>query len=86
MDRFDDLDPRFTNGGKSVICASNRPDDTLRGDTRHIPFQKEMDLYLAHLDKDQIEIEKLVSTPLVDERQPVPLSNNDFIYLAEECA
>ncbi|MBM71916.1 MAG: hypothetical protein CL847_03940 [Crocinitomicaceae bacterium] len=84
VDRFDDLDPRFTNGGKSVIFASNRPDDTLRGDTRHIPFQKEMDLYLAHLDKDQIEIEKLVSTPLVDERKPVPLSNNDFIYLAEK--
>lgn len=84
IDKYDDLDPRFTNGGNSIIFASNRPDDTLRNETNYAPFARELDLYLAHLDRDQIQLERLVHTPLVDERQPIPLSENDFVYLAEK--
>ena len=38
IDKYDDLDPRFTNGGNSIIFASNRPDDTLRNETNYAPF------------------------------------------------
>lgn len=82
-DRFDDLSPRFTSDGRSIIFASNRPDDTLRNDQGFIPVKRELDLFLAHLDEEEVTIERLINTPNVDERQPVPLPDGDFIYLAE---
>lgn len=84
IDKYDDLDPKFTSDGNSIIFASNRPDDTLRADVSYTSHSENLDLYLVHLDKDDLEIEKLLNTPLVDERNPIPLSENDFIYLAEK--
>ena len=84
IDKYDDLDPRFTSDGNSVIFASNRPDDTLRADVSYTSHTDKLDLFLVHLDRDEVELEKLIETPLVDERNPIPLSENDFIYLAEK--
>jgi hypothetical protein len=83
-DRFDDLDPRFTDDGNAIIFSSNRPDDTLRNDGAYIPFASNLDLFLLDISGKDLVLERLVHTPLIDERNPVPLSNDDFIYLSEK--
>jgi WD40 repeat protein len=82
-DRFDDLNPRYTSDGKSIIFSSNRPDETLRGDRKNIPFSASLDLFLCHLDEDETRLERLINTPNVDERYPIPLPNDEFVYLSE---
>ena len=82
-DRFDDLNPRFTADGRSIIFSSNRNDETLRGDRGNTPFSAPLDLYLCHLDEEAPRLERLISTPSVDERYPIPLPNNEFVYLSE---
>ena len=82
-DRFDDLNPRYTSDGKSIIFSSNRMDETLRDDRENIPFAAPLDLFLCHLGDDEPRLERLVSTPNVDERFPIPLPNDEFIYLSE---
>ena len=84
VDRFDDLNPKFTADGNSIIFSSNRPDDTLSGDVSYAAFERNLDIFLAHIDKDEVEIERLIETPHVDERNTVPLSENDFLYVAEK--
>ena len=84
VDRFDDLNPKFTADGNSIIFSSNRPDDTLSGDVSYAAFERNLDIFLAHIDKDEVEIERLIETPHVDERNAVPLSENDFLYVAEK--
>lgn len=82
-DRFDDLNPRYTANGKSIIFSSNRSDEILRDDRENIPFSAPLDLFLCHLDGDEPRLERLVSTPNIDERFPIPLPNDEFIYLSE---
>lgn len=82
-DRFDDLHPRFTKDGKSIIFSSNRPDSKLREDRDNIPFNSNLDLFIYHIDEEIRPIEQLVNTPLIDERYPVPLRVQEFIYLSE---
>ncbi|PCJ80724.1 MAG: hypothetical protein COA49_07810 [Bacteroidetes bacterium] len=82
-DRFDDLNPRFTENGLSIIFSSNRSDEVLRGDRENIPFNKQLDIYLCHLDEKTPYLEQLVKTPRIDERFPIPLPNREFVYLSE---
>jgi len=82
-DRFDDLNPRFTEDGRSIIFSSNRPDEVLREDRENIPFPKELDLYLCHMEGKITYLERLVHTSKIDERYPIPLPNSEFVYLSE---
>ena len=57
-DRFDDLMPAFWPEDNTFIFASNRPDDTLRNDRLDHPFPANLDLYVANLDDDPLELER----------------------------
>ena len=80
-DRFDDLMPAFWPDQNTFIFASNRPDDTLRNDQLDHPFPANLDLYVANLDDDPIQLERWTHTPEVDERQPQPRAKGEFTYL-----
>lgn len=82
-DRFDDLHPRYSKDGKSIIFSSNRPDALLRDDRDNIAFNANLDLYVYHLNQENNPLEQLVNTPLIDERFPVPLRDEEFVYLSE---
>jgi len=82
-DRFDDLYPRFTSDGSRIIFSSNRTDDTLRDDRENKAFASDLDLFIYDLASEELVLERVVSTPGVDERYPTPLPNNEFVYLAE---
>lgn len=82
-DRFDDLHPRYTQDGRSIIFSSNRPDATLRDDIENIPFNSNLDLFIYHIEEQNLPIEQLVSTPLIDERYAIPLRGQEFVYLSE---
>ena len=64
--------------------ASNRPDDTLRNDRLDHPFPANLDLYVANLDDDPLELERWTHTPEVDERLPQPRSHGEFTYLVNQ--
>lgn len=80
-DRFDDLQPAFWPGTQTFMFASNRPDDTLRNDRLDHPYPANLDLYVASLSDDPIELTRWTHTPDVDEREPQPLSDGEFSYL-----
>ncbi len=82
-DRYDDLHPRYTKDGKSIIFSSNRPDSELREDRENIPFESNLDLFIYHIDEKNKNLEQLVNTPLIDERYPMPLRGKEFVYLSE---
>lgn len=83
-DRFDDLAPAFWPDRDAFVFASNRPDDTLRNDRLNHPYPAALDLYVARLSDDPIRLERWTHTPDVDERFPLPLPDQQFVYLEED--
>ena len=85
-DLFDDLSPRFINGGRQIIFASNRNDDTIRidGKTLYQKMSKRNDLFLYdHKNKSKV-LRRVTNTPDVDESSPYPYGKNYISYLGEK--
>jgi hypothetical protein len=84
-DLYDDLSPKFLNGGRQIIFASNRVDDTIRidGKTLYQKLGKKNDLFLYdHKGKSKI-LRRVTSTPEIDESSPYPYGKNYITYLGE---
>jgi hypothetical protein len=84
-DLYDDLSPKFLNGGRQIIFASNRVDDTIRidGKTLYQKLGKKNDLFLYdHKGKSKV-LRRVTSTPEVDESSPYPYGKNYITYLGE---
>ena len=84
-DLYDDLNPKFINGGRQIIFASNRIDDTIRIDGKTL-FQKlgnRNDLFLYdHKNKSKI-LRRVTATPDIDESSPHGYGKNYVTYLGE---
>lgn len=84
-DLYDDLSPRFISGGRQIIFASNRVDDTLRmdGKTLYQKLSKKNDLFLYdHQNKSKL-LRRVTMTPDIDESSPYPYGKNYITYLGE---
>lgn len=82
-DIYDDLNPRFTKDGSSLIFASNRPDDTLRTLSKGVFPSAHTDIYLMHLDKSSgRKLEQVTFTPEVSENHPSPYIGKNYTFLA----
>lgn len=82
-DSFDDLHPRFTPDGQSLVFSSNRPSVPNRASAPargrvSTPAQTHHDLYLYSLESG--DIERLTDTPEIDERQPQALGGQRFVF------
>jgi hypothetical protein len=85
-DLYDDLSPKFINGGRQIIFASNRIDDTLRvdGKTLYQKLGKKNDLFLYdHKNKTKI-LRRVTATPDIDESSPHGYGKNYITYLGEK--
>jgi hypothetical protein len=85
-DLYDDLNPRFVMGGRQIIFASNRIDDTIRidGKTLYQKLGKKNDLFLYDYKNKSKILRRVTNTPEIDESSPYPYSKNYITYLGEK--
>ncbi len=80
-DLYDDLDPAFADGGRSVLFSSDRTDDTLRSSTEVVWTNAHKDIFRYDLVSRSPVLARLTSTPGVDERQPMQYDSANYTYL-----
>lgn len=82
-DQFDDLDPAFADGGRTILFSSNRPDDTLRTNTPPAWVPTDKDIFRFDLETRGRVLTRLTNTPGVDERQPAMYDSTDYTWLSD---
>jgi hypothetical protein len=81
-DQFDDLDPAFADGGRSIIFSSNRTDDTLRANTAPVWMPNSKDIFRYDLEKRSPLLTRFTQTPDVNERQPAMYDSTRYTWLS----
>ncbi|MCO6483070.1 MAG: PD40 domain-containing protein [Flavobacteriales bacterium] len=81
-DQFDDLDPAFADGGRTILFSSNRPDDTLRANTAPAWVPNSKDIFRYDLATRGQVLTRLTNTPGVDERQPAMWDSLHYTWLS----
>ncbi|MBX2973061.1 MAG: PD40 domain-containing protein, partial [Flavobacteriales bacterium] len=82
-DRYDDLDPRFVDGGRRIIFSSDRSDDTLRTKADAGLTSGRKDIFLFDLETRSRILTRLTATPGVDEVQPAQYDSLSYTYLGD---
>ncbi len=82
-DIWDDLHPRFVDGDRRIIFASNRTDDTLRAKVEVDTYETAKDIYLFNLESRSRNLERLTATPGIDEDFPNEYGTKLYSYLAD---
>ncbi|MBS1937018.1 MAG: PD40 domain-containing protein [Bacteroidetes bacterium] len=80
-DQWDDLDPAFADGGRSIIFSSNRTDDTLRANTDPAWTNNSKDIFILDLARRSNVLKRLTNTPAADERQPMMNDSVRYTWL-----
>jgi hypothetical protein len=83
-DIYDDLYPRFVNGGSEIIFSSNRPDDTLRSRVGSDFFAVDKDIFVYNLDSRSPLLTRITSTPGVNEIMPAQKDSIRFTFLSRQ--
>lgn len=82
-DTWDDLEPRFVDGGRRIIFSSDRVDDTLRVTKEVVPARAHKDIFLLDLERRGRVLTRLTATPDVSESQPFQLDSASYTYLSD---
>jgi len=82
-DQFDDLEPRFTDGGRRIIFSSDRYDDTLRTKADVALVNGNKDVFLFDLETRSNRLTRLTATPGVNEMQPAQYDSASYTYLSD---
>lgn len=82
-DQFDDLDPRFVDGGRRIIFSSDRTDDTLRAKADVALVNGNKDIFLLDLETRSPLLTRLTATPGVNEVQPAQYDSANYTYLSD---
>jgi hypothetical protein len=84
-DKWDDLTPSFIEGGRRVIFASNRPDDTLRTETDElVAIPSAHDVFIFDLESRSKFLNRITQTKEVDESLPFEYSDKYYTFLSTE--
>ncbi|MBK9147776.1 MAG: PD40 domain-containing protein [Flavobacteriales bacterium] len=83
-DPWDDLEPRFVDGGRRVIFSSDRTDDTLRVMKDIVAKRGHKDLFLLDMERRWSVLTRLTATPGISESQPFQLDSTGYTYLSDE--
>ncbi|MFC2102642.1 hypothetical protein ACFLS7_06565 [Bacteroidota bacterium] len=84
-DIYDDFSPRFLPGSSEIIFASNRVSDTVRFyekvDISKLTFNNDIFIY-KYRSRSPL-LKRITNTPLANEVQPFPYSDNYLCYLSD---
>lgn len=85
-DVYDDLNPRFVDGGRSIVFSSNRVSDSLTASVkgREIIQSHTYDLFLYNVKTRSPLLRRITNTPGVSETQPMPWDDTHFTYLSDQ--
>lgn len=81
-DIWDDMNPNFIDGGRKIIFASNRPDDTLRSKVDNDVYVTDKDIFIYDLETRNNVLERITNTPSIDERYPAEYKDKHYTYLS----
>jgi len=82
-DDFDDLEPRFAFKDSKVVFTSNRMDDTLRSNYHSPILPKYTDIFALELSNRTAPLERLSSTPEINEHSPYQYDSLRYTYLSD---
>jgi len=82
-DKYDDLNPRFSESGKQIFFVSNRNNDSLNIDHQVNEFKHEKDIFVLNLNRNTNRFESVTNTDFIDESNPI-ISENQLYYLVQE--
>jgi Tol biopolymer transport system component len=85
-DIYDDLNPRFICGSSKIIFASNRTNDTIRGNVKeemknNLPHFT--DLFIYDLKTRSNVLKRVTNTPYINETAPTEYEGDKFAYLSD---
>ncbi len=83
-DIYDDLNPRFVNGGRDIIFSSNREGDTLGKVDPDVHLNKYFDLWLYNWQEKSNVLRRVTNTPMVNELQAQPWDSTHFTFLSDK--
>jgi hypothetical protein len=86
-DLWDDIDPKWTLDGESIVFSSNRDSDTLKKKEEIVPSDYKLDLFAFEYkqkDKSKVILKRLTNTPDVNETQAVEVKKDLFYYLNDQ--
>lgn len=86
-DIYDDLQPVFADGVKSILFVSNRPDEKLKWmDIEDAPFSVPVktDLFLLIRETQGMILRRVSNTPLGNESHPQMIEKGRFAFLSDE--
>jgi hypothetical protein len=81
-DIWDDMHPKFIDGNSRIIFTSDRPDDTLRTGIPVDVYPHEKDVYIYDLENRSKILERITSTPDVDEDFASGYLDKHFTYVS----
>ena len=86
-DVYDDLNPVFADGTKSILFSSNRPEGPLKWEEIEdapVSVPKKTDLYLLVRGDRENSLRRVTNTPLGNELHPVMIDPGRFAFLSDE--
>lgn len=83
-DIYDDLNPRFVDGGRSIIFSSNREQDTLKSVNPDIRMPRSYDLWLYNYKSKSNVLRRLTNTPGVNELQPSAWDTTRYSFVSDQ--
>lgn len=83
-DIYDDLNPRFVNGGKNIIFSSNRNGDTLSKVDPDVHLNKYFDLWLYDWQEKSNVLRRVTNTPQVNEWQAQAWDSTHFSFISDK--
>ena len=86
QDLADDQDPKFIEGSRKIVFASNRISDTLKMEKidNHQPIQKNYDIFVYDLNSNSPVLTRITNTPYETETSPAEIEQDQFTYLSDK--
>lgn len=82
-DQYDDLHPRFVDGGRRIIFSSDRADDTLRTNADVALVNGYKDIFLYDLANRSPILTRLTATPDANELMPAQYDQRNYAFLSD---
>lgn len=83
-DIYDDLNPRFADGDKKIVFASNRTDNLLRTREKIRPLSENKDIFAYDFLRKSKILERITDTENVDENSPHGYGKSEYTFLSNE--
>ncbi len=86
-DMANDFHPRFINNDEQIVFCSNRMNDTLtysKKTTWDMQLSETYDLFVYDYKNRSNVLQRITTTPYINETQPYAISENTYTYLSDQ--